>query len=186
VSKRSAFVLAIVIAIGSLAPTLAAAQGLQTGMLSGIVKDPDGLPLPGATVTVTSPALQGERTVVTDAIGAYNIRGLPPGTYQVVFQFAGTQDIKQTIDVPLGGTAELDATLKLSGLVETVNVVADATPPPLANTQTSRNFTAELLSTIPVGRRPFEIAEWLLASPTTRRTSDRWQSAAPSPSTASS
>lgn len=158
-AKRSAFLLAIVIAIGSLAPTLAAAQGLQTGLLSGVVKDPDGLPLPGATVTVTSPALQGERTVVTDAIGAYVIRGLPPGTYQVLFQFAGTQDIKQTIDVPLGGTAELDATLRLSGVTETVNVVADATPPPLANTQTSRNFTAELLNTIPVGRRPFEIAE---------------------------
>jgi outer membrane receptor protein involved in Fe transport len=153
------FVLAIVIAIGSLVPATLAAQGVQTGMLSGVVKDPDGLPLPGATITVTSPALQGERTVVTDAIGAYIIRGLPPGTYQVVFQFAGTEDVKQTIEVPLGGLAELEATLRLSGVTEVVNVVADATPPQLATTQTSRNFTRELLDTIPVGRRPFEIAE---------------------------
>ena len=158
-SKRSAFVLAIVIAIGSLAPTLAAAQGLQTGTLSGVVKDPDGLPLPGATVTVTSPGLQGERTAVTDAIGAYIIRGLPPGTYQVLFQFSGTQDVKQAIDVPLGGLAELDATLKLSGVTETVNVVADATPPQLATTQQSANYRSELISTLPIGRRPFEIAE---------------------------
>ena len=41
-SKRSAFVLAIMIAIGSLAPTLAAAQGLQTGTLQGTVTDTSG------------------------------------------------------------------------------------------------------------------------------------------------
>jgi hypothetical protein len=159
VTKRHALVLAIAIAIGSLVPaTLATAQGLQTGILSGVVKDPEGLPLPGATVTVTSPALQGSRSAVTDAIGAYIIRGLPPGTYEVLVQFTGTTDVKQMIDVPLGGVAELDTTLRLAGVTETVNVVATSTPQ-LATTQTSRNFTQELLNTIPVGRRPFEIAE---------------------------
>ena len=158
-TKRRTFVLAIVIAIGSLVQATLAAQGVQTGILSGVVKDPDGLPLPGATVTVTSPALQGERTAVTDAIGAYIIRGLPPGTYQVLFQFSGTQDVKQTIDVPLGGLAELDTTLQLSGVTETVNVVADATPPQLTSTQQSANYRNELISTLPIGRRPFEIAE---------------------------
>jgi outer membrane receptor protein involved in Fe transport len=159
VTKRHALVLALVIALGSLVPTLAAAQGVQTGILSGIVKDPEGLPLPGATVTVTSPGLQGSRTAVTDAIGAYIIRGLPPGTYMVQFQFTGTADVKETIEVPLGGLAELDATLKLSGIQETVNVVADATPPQLATTQQSANYRSELISTLPIGRRPFEIAE---------------------------
>jgi Carboxypeptidase regulatory-like domain/TonB dependent receptor len=158
VTKRHAFVLALLIAIGSLVPASLAAQGLQTGILSGVVKDPEGLPVPGATVIVTSPALQGTREVVTDAIGAYIIRGLPPGTYMVVFQFTGTTDVKQTIDVPLGGVAQLDTTLSLSGVTETVNVVATSTPQ-LATTQSSSNYKQELLNTIPVGRRPFEIAE---------------------------
>ena len=157
-TKRHALVFALFIAICSLAPAAVLAQGLQTGILSGVVKDPDALPLPGATITVTSPALQGSRDAVTDAIGAYIIRGLPPGRYEVLVQFAGTTDVKQTVDVPLGGVAELDTTLKLSGLTETVNVVASSTPQ-LATTQTSRNFTQELLNTMPVGRRPFEIAE---------------------------
>ena len=80
-TKRHAFVLALLIAIGSLVPaTFAAAQGLQTGITSGVVKDPAGLPLPGATLTVTTPGLQGTRSAVTDAIGAYIIRRSPPGT----------------------------------------------------------------------------------------------------------
>jgi len=159
VTKRHAFVLALLIALGiataSLVPASpAAAQGLQTGILSGVVKDPEGLPLPGATVTVTAAVLQGSRTAVTDAIGAYIIRGLPPGSYTVLFQFSGTADIKQVVDVPLGGLAELDATLKLGGIQETVNVVADSTPPTLATTQQSANYRSELISTLPIGRRP--------------------------------
>jgi hypothetical protein len=158
VTKRHALVLALAIAIGSLTSTFAAGQGLQTGILSGVVKDPDGLPLPGATITVTSPVLQGSRDAVTDAIGAYIIRGLPPGRYEVLVQFAGTTDVKQTVEVPLGGVAQLESTMSLAGVTETVNVIASSTPQ-LATTQTSRNFTQEVLNTIPVGRRPFEIAE---------------------------
>ena len=54
----------------------AAAQGIQTGELSGTVSSTDGLTLPGATVTVRGPALQGVRTVTTDQNGAYVIRAL--------------------------------------------------------------------------------------------------------------
>ena len=45
--------------------SFAAAQGQQTGTLQGTVLDSSGLALPGVTVTVTSPALQGERLTVS-------------------------------------------------------------------------------------------------------------------------
>jgi hypothetical protein len=137
----------------------AAAQGVQTGVLSGVVKDPQDLPLPGATVTATSPALQGARETVTDAIGAFIIRGLPPGQYTVRFQFTGTSDVTETVAVPLGGVAEVNATLRLAALQEAIRVSADIVPPALAATQTSTNFRAEMINALPIGRRPFEIAE---------------------------
>jgi len=56
------------------------AQGVQTGTIRGTVKDQQGLPLPGATITATSPALQGERTEVSDAAGTFLFRAVPPGT----------------------------------------------------------------------------------------------------------
>ena len=49
--------------------TGAAAQETTTGSITGRVTDPQGLPLPGVTVTITSP--QGERTYVTDAQGKH-------------------------------------------------------------------------------------------------------------------
>ena len=55
--------------------TAAAAQ-VPTGTISGHVVSSDEAPLPGVTVTATSPNLQGERTVVTSANGDFVI---PPG-----------------------------------------------------------------------------------------------------------
>lgn len=135
------------------------AQGVQTGVLSGAARDAGGLALPGATVTVTSPALQGFRTVVTDEAGAYVIRGLPPGRYHARFELAGMTSVEEDIDVPLGDTARLDATLGVGGVQEAVMVTAEATPSALVSTQTSSNFKADLVSVLPVGRTPAQIAE---------------------------
>ena len=54
------------------------------GILTGIVRSlVTGAPIPGATVTANG------FTATTDAAGAYNIAGLPPGTYQVTASAAG-------------------------------------------------------------------------------------------------
>ena len=69
-------VLAVLAALSG-GPVLA--QGLQTGIINGTITTSDGLSLPGATVTVESPALQGVRVAVTDVNGNFVVRGLPPG-----------------------------------------------------------------------------------------------------------
>ena len=43
------------------------AQTNPTGTISGKVVDQEGLPVPGATVTVQSPAMQGSRSATTSA-----------------------------------------------------------------------------------------------------------------------
>jgi hypothetical protein len=159
VTKRLTSLLALSFVLGLALVPPSYGQGVQTGILSGIVRDPDGLPVPGATVTVTSPALQGTRTAVTDEIGAYIFRGLPPGVYTARFELAGAATVEQQVSVPLGDTVRLDATLALAGVQEAVTVMAAVTPPALATTQVSANFRAEEISALPVGRTPFLIAE---------------------------
>jgi hypothetical protein len=58
---------------------LAFGQGVQTGTITGVVQSSDTEPLPGVTVTATSPVLLGRRSAVTDVNGVYVIRGLPAG-----------------------------------------------------------------------------------------------------------
>ncbi|HEY2749282.1 MAG TPA: carboxypeptidase-like regulatory domain-containing protein, partial [Polyangia bacterium] len=66
-----------------------AAHAAVTGSIEGVVTDQaTGKKLAGVTVTVTSPALQGEQTEFTDADGHYIITELPPGEYLVRFYFS--------------------------------------------------------------------------------------------------
>ena len=60
----------------------AAAQGVATGSIAGVVKDASGGVLPGVTVEASSPVLiEKSRTAVTDDQGAYKIVDLRPGVY---------------------------------------------------------------------------------------------------------
>ena len=111
----------------------ARAQGVQTGTITGIVQSPDGLSLPGVTVTATSRSLQGQRTAVTDVNGVYFIKGLPAGTYSVSFDVASFQTAHaDNVVLPLGGVAEVNQTMMVAGRTETVNVSGEA-PSPIAS-----------------------------------------------------
>ena len=86
-SRRLAVVVFVFVA-ASLSAAVASAQGVQTGTLRGTVVDQQNLPLPGVTVTISSPSLQGQRTGITESDGAYVFRALPAGTYQIDFELS--------------------------------------------------------------------------------------------------
>ena len=134
------------------------AQGRQTGAVRGAVVDAQGLVLPGVTVTVSSPALQGLRTAVSDVNGNYRIVALPPGDYAVLFEIPGFDAVQEAATVPLGGEIGVNAVMAPEGVTETVQVVA-VVPTPIETTETSSNTTAEQVNALPVSRTPFGIAE---------------------------
>src|SRR4030095_14546862 len=68
--RRAGVVGAIAVLAVALGFASAFAQGTQTGTLSGTVTTADGAVLPGVSITLTSPALQGTRQAASDAVGA--------------------------------------------------------------------------------------------------------------------
>ena len=136
-----------------------AAQGVQVGTVSGIVRSADQLPLPGVTVTATSPNLQGERVGVSDSNGVYYLQGLPSGSYTVSFELSGFQSAtRETIDVRVGHVAAVDAVMSVAAVTETVTVTAEA-PSPLTSASTSQTYAKRDVDALPAGRRPVDIAE---------------------------
>src|SRR5688500_3991901 len=101
--------------------TPAAAQ--QRGSIAGKVLDAGGLPLPGATVTITEQNTGFTRTVVTAETGAYSIPNLEPGVYAVTAEMSGFASIKQA-DVRLtsGLNIPLDIKMQVAGIQEEVTV----------------------------------------------------------------
>jgi len=118
----------------------AQAQGVQTGIISGLVVDQSDAVLPGATVTATSPSLQGERSAVTDATGRYLIRGLPTGIYTVRVELDGMTPAERTVNLGVGTTVQVDAQLRLANLAERVTVTADTTASTVTETQVGINL----------------------------------------------
>ena len=130
---------------------LAAAQGNPTGAISGQVVDPDGLALPGVTVTAASPVLQGTRTAVTSANGDYMIPFLPPGDYTVTFELQGFAIRKETVRVEIGATVPVRAKMELATVSETVTVTGTATE--IAQTATvAATYKSDSIERLPVGR----------------------------------
>ena len=102
------------------------AQGVQTATLTGSVTSADGEPLPGVTVTITSPSLIGERSTVTGVNGDYVFKNVPPGNYTVNFALEGMKTVERTATLPLGGTARSDASMEVTAAEETIVVTGEA------------------------------------------------------------
>jgi hypothetical protein len=141
--RRSAgAVLGLTLVLAFVFTGVAAGQGIQVGTLTGGVTSSDGAALPGVTVTLKSPALQGERTAVTDSTGGYIFRGLPPGTYTVSYSLSGFGTVERKLDVALGATVESNPTMALATVQETVEVLGRPASI-LTETQVAANYKYE-------------------------------------------
>ena len=157
-SARTLAVLALSAALLVALHSTALAQGRQTGTIRGSVVDAQGLVLPGVTVTVRSPALQGVRTTVTDINGNYQILALPPGDYGVVFELQGFADVNEMATVSLGGDVGVNAAMAPAGVTEVIQVVG-VVPTPIETTVASSNVTADEINALPSSRTLWRIAE---------------------------
>jgi outer membrane receptor for ferrienterochelin and colicin len=151
---RSALLFSLLVCIG----LSAFAQG-TTGTLVGTVTS-DGVGLPGVTVTISSPALQGTRTAVTGDAGGYNFNGLPPGDYTVTFELAGMQNVTKKLRVNLAQTSRADSELHQSTVSEAITVTA-AAPAALETTEVSTNFSGAQIAELPTLNRTIATAALL-------------------------
>jgi hypothetical protein len=121
---RALFVL-LVLAMASPVPP-ALAQEI-TGTITGVVRDQSGGILPGVTITATLTQRNLVKEVVSSETGVYTLPFLPIGTYDLVFSLSGFQDATfKGIEVHVNDRLELNATLGVGGVAETVEVVAGA------------------------------------------------------------
>ena len=130
---------------------LAFSQSKDTGLIEGTVMDQEKVPLPGATVTISSPNLMGVRTYISDSAGAYRFPALPPGVYQVKAELAGFKTyIQDSVRVQTTMRLSLDLTLVQSVVEEEVTVLAVSPTVDVKSTETaSVTLSNDILRNIP-------------------------------------
>jgi len=101
--------------LGSIGPPTAIGQDAvdpkieSTGVITGVVVEAaTGEPLPGANVKIDGTS----RGTTTDLNGRYRLKGLTPGTYDLVFSFVGFQKKTVTgVEVVAGEVTNIEMTL---------------------------------------------------------------------------
>jgi len=149
------FSLALAAALLLFAPK---AHAAVSGSIEGTVIDQaSGKKLGGVTITVTSPALQGEQTEFTDADGHYIITDLPPGEYLVRFYFANLHIERPGVFVQADKTLAINVAMPTqTAQVQTIRIVEQAPNVDVGNTQTQTAVTNDFVRNTPVQGRTYD------------------------------
>jgi Carboxypeptidase regulatory-like domain/TonB dependent receptor-like, beta-barrel/TonB-dependent Receptor Plug Domain len=123
--KTTATTIEILAAVLLALPAVARAQA--TGTLSGVVTDPTGAVLPGATVEAKNQGTGQLRTATTSTAGFYTVPLLPPGDYELKASLAGfTTVTRSRVRVTVAETARVDLALQTGARSESITIVEQA------------------------------------------------------------
>ena len=152
--KLQAAVLVLVIGLGA----LVWAQSATTGAIQGVVSDKaNAEKLAGVTVVVTSPALSGTQTAITDDQGFYKITQLPPGEYLVTFYYMELTIERRGVIVGVNKTTPVYQKLDTKASGGEVIMIQDRAPV-IQSSSTTQGITIDknYLRSIPVPGRTFQ------------------------------
>jgi hypothetical protein len=133
--------------------SLALAQGIVTGTLSGTVADSTGANISGAKVTVIRPATNASYTVTTGSSGDFTVNDLPVGTYVIKIESQGFSSLTLSdVHVDSNHTVALGVEkLQAGGSISTVEVNASAADLlETSQAQITSTFDTQQLSNLPV------------------------------------
>src|SRR5512132_4308733 len=171
-TRESSIVLVLAL-LGALMSVPVSAQIGGAANVGGVITDDSAAALPGATVTVTNSATGRTQALVTGSDGRYRAVALPPGPYLITAELQGFATTRKAIVLVVGAEADLDFTLGVATLAETVTIVGEAPLVETGKSQPSSVITGAQLLALPVLSRDFLVLAQLLpgAGPISRASS---------------
>src|ERR1700739_3672976 len=153
--KRRIILLAAVVALGFLVSS-ALVWASITGSVSGIVTDPSGGVVVGATVTAINPQTGVRAAIHTDKSGFYNFSDLSVGTYDLEVEQKGFKTFHQTkIVIDANSAIKIDVKLELGEVSEKVTVESQAVHVETQSTQMGEVINSQKITAVPLNGRDF-------------------------------
>jgi hypothetical protein len=149
---------AVCLSLLFLAPARAAVQQLASATLRGVVTDPNGAVVSGASVKVTNTATAATRETTTNAEGVYVLSNLPPGDYELRVEAKGfaVKVSKEPITLQVGQSVTANVPVEIN-VKESVVIDLDGSSP-LVDTNTSkvdRVIDEKEIANLPLNGRNF-------------------------------
>jgi hypothetical protein len=100
-----------------------------TGTLHGHISDPSGALIPGTQVTITTADGKSVGNTAADAAGAYQVHGLPAGSYVIQATFEGFAPfVSQPIPLAAGQIKNVDIKMAIEAEQQQVVVTDEEAP----------------------------------------------------------
>ena len=123
----------------------------ESGSIIGIITDPTGAVIPGATVKVTAPSTGQVRSATTGTAGEYTVTNLKPDTYSVTVEAAGFQRFTGSVQVSVGSRNQVSAQLVVTGESTIVEITGSAA---VAAVNTENQTLAQIVTSKQVTELP--------------------------------
>ncbi len=134
----------------------ARAQSATTGGLTGVVTDPSGGVISGATVTLTNNGTGAIRTATTDASGNYKFSLIPPGAYSLKFEAPGFKtSTVPSVTVNVTETPVLNEKLEIGAQTSEVTVEATAETVQTQNATVGTLVGSQTVTSLPLSSRNY-------------------------------
>jgi outer membrane receptor protein involved in Fe transport len=136
---------------------VATAEAQQGGSsIRGRITDEQQAVLPGAAITLTHAESGTVRETITGEDGTYLISGLVPGPYRLSAALSGfSRLVREDIVLRLGATLQVDLSLRVGALQESLTVTAEAPQVDLTSVQVGGNVSAGEVTNLPSATRNF-------------------------------
>src|SRR6267378_4432752 len=125
--------------------------------LQGVVRDPSGAMVSGATVTARNPGTNISKGTTTNDEGAYLIVNLTPGEYEITVEAPNFKKaVLPAIKLTVGQRADLDVALEV-GQVSEVVTISGATAEIVETSKTAVATTVDLqrIENLPINERNY-------------------------------
>lgn len=160
-SLTKRFLRAIVFAVCALF-VVASAHAQYRASIQGVVTDPQGATIEGATLTLKNLQTNQTLTATTDANGVYNFNALPPSQFSLTVEKSGfKKKVLNNVGVIAEQANALNIQLDVGDVVTSVTVSGDSTP--LIDTETASvngTVTSNQIQSMPsFGRDVFQLIQ---------------------------
>ena len=121
------------------------------GNISGLISDPSGAVVPGASVALLNRATGVESHTVTSTAGLYTFVSLNPGVYQVTASMSGFESVAQdNVNVTVDEVSTVNVRLRVGVVTDTVTVSQGVDLVEPSNSTVGQLISAETIDRVPM------------------------------------
>jgi outer membrane receptor protein involved in Fe transport len=153
VHRNHLSVLTVLFAV--LVASVLSAQIVETGVITGVVKDSSGAVVPRANVTLLNAATGLATHTITDSQGLYVSPPLTPGNYDVKVVAPGFSKVDEHVRLEVGQRLAADIALAVGAAADTVEVQATGAVLQSESSSVSNLRTEEAVKNLPLNGRNY-------------------------------